>query len=119
MRSDRFAPIAAGLELWACILNAAASLMWLTMLMLVLVGFLWLVPLGLALVEACLALFSLVKGQHRFAVAGPIVGVLVSLCSLNPIAFCMQVGAIVLFLKANQARAAELLDEDPYLAAVA
>lgn len=104
--ANRLARIGAVLELIGCVLNALVSLTWFTLLALFLVGFLWIVPLGLAAVEVCLALVLLAVGQNRFGWLGPAIGLFVCLCNFNLVGAPIFVAALRFQLRANAAAAA-------------
>ncbi|MEQ1568930.1 MAG: hypothetical protein ABMA64_25050 [Myxococcota bacterium] len=101
--ANRLARTGAVIELLTCVLNGLASMTWLMVLALFLVGFLWTVPLALVALEVCLAGFVLVAGQNRFGWAGPAIGLFVSLCNLNPMGVMMSVVCLRFQLKATAA----------------
>jgi hypothetical protein len=114
--ANRLARLGAVVELIGCLLNGMLSLTWMTLLALFLVGFLWIVPLGLVALEVCFAGLVLVIGHTRIAWVSPALGLFVCLCNLNVMGAFVFVAALRLQLRANAAAAAEQ-EEDLRLAA--
>lgn len=110
--SDLSARIAAGIELFAIAINLFLAFIWFLSLVWVLVGVLW-AGLGLVLlVEGAIAVVVLIRGYSPLGLAGPIVGMLCSLCNFNFFfGVSMEMVVLVLMIVAmvmrNQEDAAE------------
>lgn len=105
--SDLLARLGGMLMLASACWNVAWSVGWIFALIWFLVGALWLVPLVLAVVQVGLALASLVFGNHRAVVLGPLLGLFVSLCNFNLPAMMLELLNLGLMVGSSVARAAE------------
>lgn len=105
--SDILSRIAAVLMLLSAAWNSLISMMWILALIWVLVGFIWFIPLILALVEIALAITFLVLGHNKGAIAGPIIGIIVSMCNFNFFALMIDAFALMLVIGGYVSRAQE------------
>jgi hypothetical protein len=105
--SDLLARIGGFVMLVSAFWNVVVAAGWVLALIWVLVGALWLVPLGLALFELGIAVASIVFGYSRAGVAAPLIGLFVSLCNLNPVAMLLELLNLVLMIGAAVARSIE------------
>lgn len=105
--SDLLARLGGVLMLASALWNVAVSAGWVLALIWFLVGALWLVPLALAVVQIGLALASVVFGNHRAVVLGPLIGLFVSLCNLNLPAMMLELLNLGLMFGSSVARSAE------------
>jgi hypothetical protein len=105
--SDLLTRLAAALTLITSLWNVVVAAMWVLSFWWLLVGFLWLVPLVLAISNLGLALVSLVKGHHRAALGLPLLGLFVSLCNFNFIAMFMDLLILGLMIGGYVARSTE------------
>lgn len=96
--SDLTARIGAGLELMAVAINLLVAFMWFLSLVWVLVGVLWMLVGLVALVEAAIAVFVLVKGYTPVGIAGPLLGIGVSLFNFNVMGGGLEVFVLVLMI---------------------
>ncbi|MEZ4239948.1 MAG: hypothetical protein R3F59_28115 [Myxococcota bacterium] len=105
--SDLLARLGGLLMLVSAAWNVVAAVAWILSFFLFLVGFLWVIPLVLAFVQIGIALVSLAFGNHRAVVAGPLIGLFVSLCNLNVPAMMLELLNLGLMVGSSVARAAE------------
>ena len=108
--SDLLARIGGVLMAVASFWNVMAAVGWVLAFWWLLFGLLWLVPLGLALLELLFAVVLVVfghKGFGRMAWMGPLVGLFVSLCNLNFLAMMLELVNLVVMSAAAVARSAE------------
>jgi hypothetical protein len=96
--SDLTARIGAGLELMAVLFNLLVAFMWFISLVWVLVGLFWALVGLMALVEAAIAVFVLVKGYTPLGIAGPVIGIGVSVCNFNFMGGGLEAFALVLMI---------------------
>ncbi len=102
--SDVLARVAAVIELMSVLFNLLLAFVWFISLIWVLVGVLWGLLGLVALVEAGIAVFILVRGASPLGIAGPVIGLVVSLCNFNfflgvgaeVIVLCLLIGALVM-----------------------
>lgn len=95
--SELIMRIAAAVELVAVLFNLFMAFIWFISLIWVLIGLLWGLIALAAVVEACVAVFVIVRGYSPFALAGPILGMIVSVCNFN-LFFGLGIEMIVLVL---------------------
>jgi uncharacterized membrane protein len=105
--SDLLARIGGLLMLFSASWNVVSAVGWILLLIWFLVGALWLIPLALAIVQLGLALASVVFGNHRAVVFGPLIGLFVSLCNFNFPAMMLELLNLGLMFGSSVARSAE------------
>lgn len=96
--SDLTARIAAGVELLAVLFNLILAFVWFLSLIIALIGVLWGLVGLVAVVEAVIAVFILVKGYSPVGIAGPLIGIGVSLCNFNLVGGAMEVLVLALMI---------------------
>lgn len=109
--SDLIARIGAGIELMAVLFNLGMSFLWFISFIWVLVGVLWGFVGLVAVVEACIAVFVLIKGYSPVGLAGPLVGLFVSLCNFNFMGGTIELMALGLLVGALVMRGNETAAE--------
>jgi len=78
------------------LLNLLLSMLWFASLVMMVVGLFWaLVAFG-ALVEGGIALFVLFNGYSPVGIAGPLLGLAVSLCNFNLVSGSFEMFALAL-----------------------
>ena len=105
--SDQLARLSGAILGITSLWNVGVSALWVLAYWWMIVGLLWLVPLALGLVNLALSLFSVARGHHRLALAGPCVGLFVSLCNFNFLSMFIDLLGFALMLGASVARSTE------------
>lgn len=105
--SDILTRIGALLMMVSAAWNGVISFLWILSLIWFLVGFLWFVPLFIALAEGVLALVFLALGHNKAAIAGPLLGMCASVCNFNFIGIMIDFCAIALIVGGYISRAQE------------
>lgn len=105
--SDLLARILGGLTLLSSLWNLFMSGLWFLGFVLLLVGVLWLVPMGLAVLQLVLAVLNLVVGYNKGVIASPLIGMFVSLCNFNVFGFGLELVNLGLAVGSMMSRTAE------------
>lgn len=105
--SDLLTRLAGVLMLVTSAWNVVMAILWFLSLFWALIGILWLIPMVLALLNLIFAIFTIVGGHHRFSVAGPLVGLFVSLCNFNFLAMFLDLLVLGLVIAGYVARSSE------------
>ena len=105
--SDVAARIGAAVEVIAILFNLLAAFLWFISFIWVLIGLLWGLVALVALVQGAIALFVMVKGYSPVGIAGPLLGIGVSLCNFNFFAGSIEVLVLLLMIGALVLRGQE------------
>lgn len=87
--------------------NIGVAALWVITYMWLLFGFLWVIPLVLALCNLVLAIVLVAFGHNRFSLAGPLLGLFIGLCNFNFLAMFFDLMALGLMLGSYAANATE------------
>lgn len=111
--SDLLVRISSFLMLFSALWNGILCLVWIAMLIWVLVGLLWFIPLIAVMVQFALSILFLVTGHNKAVAVGPLLGLFASMCNFNffggmleVVNLCLMIASYVMRSNEDQALAA-------------
>jgi hypothetical protein len=99
LASDLLARIGGLMMVGSSLWNGLMSFIWFFSLIWVCVGMLWLIPMVLAIVVFGMGVATMALGHQKWAVAGPVISLIVSICNFN--IFCIMLDLVSLGLIAG------------------
>lgn len=96
--SDLLVRIAAGIDIVSALWNLLMAFVWFISLVWICVGVFWGLVALFVIGEIVVAVFALVKGYTPFAVAGPAIGLVASVCNLNVLSGGLTLVSLVLMI---------------------
>jgi hypothetical protein len=110
--SDLIVRIASFLTLLSATWNGVLCVLWIAVMIWVLVGVLWFVPLLAVMAQFTLALVFLVVGHNKAVVVVPLLGLFASVCTFNffggaleVVNLCLMIASYVMRANEDQAHA--------------
>jgi hypothetical protein len=113
--SDLVVRISSFLMLFSAMWNGAMCLLWIAIMIWVLVGVLWFLPLLAVVVQFALAVLFLVTGHNKAVAIAPLLGLFASVCTFNLLVGGLELMNLALMIGSYVMRA----NEDAALAASA
>jgi hypothetical protein len=105
--SDVLARVGGFLMLFTAMWNLFSSMLMFFALVWLLVGVFWLIPLALGVLELILGIVFLVVGHNKGVAAGPILGLGIAMCNLNPMGVFLEFVVLLVMIASYAARASE------------